>query len=140
MKDEGCRDMKRQNFSSGTPWESIAGYSRAVRVGASVFVSGTTASDSAGQIQHLGDPHGQAIYIYQKIEGALQAVGATLADVVRTRVYVTNKSAIEPVMNAHHQVFHAIRPANALVEVSGLAVPEMLVEIEVDAIVAEQGE
>ncbi|NJN86762.1 MAG: RidA family protein [Leptolyngbyaceae cyanobacterium SL_7_1] len=132
--------MKRQNFSSGTPWETLAGYSRAVRVGQSVFVSGTTASDSAGQIQHPGDPYGQAIYIYQKIDGALQAVGATLADVVRTRVYVTDRGAIEQVIKAHHAVFQAIRPANTLVEVSGLAVPEMLVEIEVDAIVIEQGE
>ncbi len=129
--------MERQNFSSGTPWEARAGYSRVVRVGPFVYVSGTTASDAAGQIQHPGDAHGQAIYIYQKIDAALRQVGASLSDVVRTRVYVTHGDHFEQTIPAHHSFFQNIRPANTLVEVSRLASPDMLVEIEVDAVIAE---
>lgn len=129
--------MERQQVSSGTPWESIAGYSRAVRVGSFVYVSGTTASDDQGQIQHPGDLYGQAVYIYRKIEAALQSVNASLKDVVRTRVYVINMDEWRQATQAHHDFFSTIRPANTLVEVSRLAVPEMLVEIEVDAVVAE---
>jgi len=127
--------MERQNFSTGTPWESLAGYSRAVRIGPFVYVSGTTASDADGQIQHVGDLYGQAVYVYRKIESSLQAVGASLQDVVRTRVYVTNMDAWQQATRAHHEFFQDIRPANTLVEVSRLATPEMLVEIEVDAYV-----
>ncbi|HEY9648776.1 MAG TPA: RidA family protein [Chroococcidiopsis sp.] len=129
--------MERQNFSSGTPWEARAGYSRVVRVGPFVYVSGTTASDAAGQIQHQGDAHGQAVYIYQKIDAALRQVGASLEDVVRTRVYVTHSDHFEQTITAHHSFFQNIRPANTLVEVSRLASPDMLVEIEVDAVIAE---
>ncbi|MBD1910862.1 MULTISPECIES: RidA family protein [unclassified Leptolyngbya] len=132
--------MERQNFSTGTPWESLAGYSRAVRVGPFVYVSGTTASDASGQIQHPGDLYGQAIYIYQKIEGALKAVGASLQDVVRTRVYVTNMDEWQQATRAHHEVFQDIRPANTLVEVSRLATPDMLVEIEVDAYIMHEAQ
>ncbi|HIK56066.1 MAG TPA: RidA family protein [Synechococcales cyanobacterium M55_K2018_004] len=127
--------MERNQFSSGTPWEAIAGYSRAVRVGPFVYVSGTTASDAKGQIQHPGDLYGQATYIFKKIEAALHHVGASMQDVVRTRVYITQMAAAAAVMRAHHEVLGTICPANTLVEVSALATPEMLVEIEVDAVV-----
>lgn len=127
--------MERQTFSTGTPWESLAGYSRAVRVGPFVYVSGTTASNPSGQIQHPGDLYGQAVYIFRKIESSLQAVGASLKDVVRTRVYVTNMDEWQQATRAHHEFFQDIRPANTLVEVSRLATPDMLVEIEVDAYV-----
>jgi len=125
--------MERQQLSTGTPWEAIAGYSRAVRVGALVYVSGTTASDATGQIQHPGDLYGQSVYVFQKIEAALNGLGASLTDVVRTRVYITNMNDWEQVTKAHSEFFDAIRPANTLVEVSRLATPDMLVEIEVDA-------
>lgn len=129
--------QERQLFSTGTPWEAKAGYSRAVRVGALVYVSGTTAADASGQIQHPGDAYAQAVYIYKKIETSLQALNANLTHVVRTRVYVTDMNCIEQVIQAHHEVFEHICPANTLVEVSRLATPEMLVEIEVDAVVPE---
>ncbi|MEO1146733.1 MAG: RidA family protein [Cyanobacteria bacterium J06638_22] len=129
--------MQRQVYSTETPWEERAGYSRAVRLGAFIFVSGTTAIDANGQVQHPGDLHGQAVYIYRKIEGALQALGATLADVVRTRVYITDMRQWEQATRAHHEFFSTVRPANTLVEVSALATPDMLVEIEVDAMVQE---
>lgn len=129
--------MQRQLYSTETPWEARAGYSRAVRMGAFIFVSGTTAINEAGEIQHPGDLYGQAIYIYQKIEGVLQNLGASLADVVRTRVYITDMSQWELSTRAHHQFFAAVRPANTLVEVSALATPEMLIEIEIDAMVQE---
>lgn len=128
--------MERKLVSTNTPWEAIAGYSRAVRVGQFVFVSGTTASDETGQIQHPGDVYGQATYIYRKIEAALQSADTKLQDVVRTRVYVINMDEWKQVTQAHHDFFRDIRPANTLVEVSRLADPEMLVEIEVDAIIA----
>lgn len=127
--------MERIHISTGTPWEAIAGYSRAVRVGSMVYVSGTTAIDEQGRIQHPGDPYGQVVYILKKIEAALVAAGAQLADVVRTRVYIVNLDYVEPVVKAHGEFFQTIRPANTLVAVSGLATPEMLVEIEVDAVV-----
>jgi enamine deaminase RidA (YjgF/YER057c/UK114 family) len=132
--------MNRIQQSTGTPWETKAGYSRVVKVGPFVYVSGTTASDSSGQIQHPDDAYGQATYIYQKIAAALASVEASLQDVVRTRVYVTDMGNIDQVIQAHHDFFSDIRPANTLVEVSGLATPEMLVEIEVDAVVAEATE
>ncbi|NET53587.1 MAG: RidA family protein [Merismopedia sp. SIO2A8] len=129
--------MQRQSVSSGTPWEEKAGYSRVVRVGAFVYVSGTTAADATGAIQYPGDLYGQAVYIFDKIGVALQSVGAELGHVVRTRVYITHMAQAEQVMRAHHNYFDAIRPANTLVEVSQLATPEMLVEIEVDAVVED---
>jgi enamine deaminase RidA (YjgF/YER057c/UK114 family) len=129
--------MERQLFSSGTPWEARAGYSRAVRVGVLVFVSGTTAADETGQIQHPDDAYAQAVYIYKKIEASLQALNANLTHVVRTRVYVVDMGCIEQVIQAHHEFFEHIRPANTLVEVNRLATPDMLVEIEVDAVVPE---
>ena len=131
--------MERQTISSGTPWETIAGYSRAVRVGPFVYVAGTTAADTAGRIHHEGDLYGQAAYIFRKIETALQSAGAEWRHVVRSRVYVTDISQAEQVMRAHKEFLDAARPANTLVEVSRLATPEMLVEIEVDAVVHEGG-
>jgi enamine deaminase RidA (YjgF/YER057c/UK114 family) len=134
------QSMERQQFSTGTPWEAIAGYSRAVRVGAFVYVAGTTASNAAGEIQHRGDLYGQTVYILRKIESALQAVEASLQDVVRTRVYLTNMDDWQQATQAHGEFFRDIRPANTLVEVSRLATPEMLVEIEVDAVVTHAPE
>ena len=124
----------RTNISSGTPWESIVGYSRAVRVGPYVHVAGTTAADSEGKVVGAGDPYAQTIYILQKIEVALEKVGAALTDVVRTRIYVTDVTDWDEVARAHGELFSQIRPAATLVEVSSLIEPEMLVEIEVDAI------
>lgn len=129
--------MKRQHISSGTPWESIAGYSRAIRVGNLVFVAGTTAADPNGEIQHPHDPYGQVVYILRKIEAALKQVNAQLSDVVRTRVYVANMDDWEAIAKGHHEFFHDIRPVNTMIEVSRLATSEMLVEIEVDAVVSE---
>jgi enamine deaminase RidA (YjgF/YER057c/UK114 family) len=127
--------MQRKNFSSGTHWESIVGYSRAVRVGHSVYVSGTTATNKEGKIVGAGNPYAQVIQIIKNIETALQSVGAVLKDIVRTRIYVTNINSWEEVGKAHAQYFKQIRPATTLVEVSRLINPEMLVEIEVDALV-----
>ena len=126
--------MQRKNISSGTPWEALAGYSRAVRVGDTIYVSGTTASDASGAVQHPGDAAAQARYILRKIEAALGEAGATLADVVRTRVFVRNIADWEAVARAHGEVFGAVRPANTLVRAEMIA-PEMLVEIEAVAVV-----
>jgi enamine deaminase RidA (YjgF/YER057c/UK114 family) len=125
----------RQNISSGTPWEAVVGYSRAVRVGDHVWVSGTTASDEHGQVIAVGDPYEQTIYILQKIERALREAGATMADVVRTRIYVTNIDHWQRIGHAHAQFFGTVRPANTMVEVSRLVNPDHLVEIEVDAVI-----
>ena len=127
--------MKRQVVSSGTPWEEKAGYSRAVRVGPFVYIAGTTAADETGKIHQPGNVYGQASYILKKIERSLQSVDAQLVHVVRTRVYLTQIDQAAKVMKAHKKYFDPIRPANTLVEVSQLATPEMLVEIEVDAVV-----
>ena len=123
----------RQNLSSGTPWEALAGYSRAVRLGSTIWVSGTTASDAAGQVQG-DDAAAQARYILRKIDGVLGEAGASLADVVRTRVYVVRLADWEAVARVHGEVFGDIRPANTLVQVAGL-VADRLVEIEADAVV-----
>ena len=130
--------LKRQNISSGTAWEDLAGYSRAVRKGNAIFVSGTTATDEAGQVVGPGDVHAQTVYAIQKIERALQAAGASLADVVRTRIYVTDITRWQEAAQAHAEFFGQIRPANTLVEVSRLVGDDYLVEIEADALLDEE--
>ncbi len=125
----------RQNISSGTKWEQLAGYSRAVKIGQMVFVSGTTATDDNGQVVGVGDAYAQTIFIIQKIERALKQAGASLDDVVRTRVYLTDVSHWEAVARAHATFFADIRPANTMLEISRLIGDEYLVEIEVDAVV-----
>jgi enamine deaminase RidA (YjgF/YER057c/UK114 family) len=129
--------MLRQNISSGTPWEEMAGYSRAVRVGNQVYVSGTTASDANGTVQYPSDPAGQTRYILNKIAAALAQAGASLEDVVRTRIFVRDLGDWQAVARAHGEVFGTIRPANTLVRAEPIE-PEMLVEIEAVAIITQQ--
>jgi enamine deaminase RidA (YjgF/YER057c/UK114 family) len=127
--------MARQNIDSGTSWEALAGFSRAVRVANHVFVSGTTAHDSQGQLHGGDDAYAQAVYILNKINAALEQLGASLQDVVRTRVYVVRLDDWRDVARAHGEVFGTIRPANTLVQVAGLVDDGPLVEIEADALI-----
>lgn len=125
----------RQNISSGTKWEAVAGYSRAVRIGNRVEVAGTTAVDESGTIVGPGDPYEQTRFILSKIEKALIEAGATMQDVVRTRMYVTDISQWEAISRAHGEFFRDVRPAATMVEVQRLIEPEMLIEIELTAVV-----
>jgi len=127
--------MQRTNFSSGTPWESLAGYSRVVRIGNFVFVAGTSSADTDGSIHGGESAYEQTKFILGKIESALNQAGSELKDVVRTRIFVRDMSMYNDILKAHNEFFHDIRPASTIVEVNSLIAKEMLVEIEADAII-----
>jgi len=129
--------MERHNVASGSTWEPIVGYSRAVRVGPWIAVAGTAAADERGDVVAPGDAYGQTVYIFRKIETALEKAGASLEDVVRTRMFVRNIDDWKEVGRAHAEFFREVRPAATLIQVAGLLDPRMLVEIEVDAIRAD---